>query len=269
MTYQLKDLLYLMARLRHPEQGCPWDLAQDFHSIVPHTLEEAYEVADAIERNDMAQLPSELGDLLFQVVYYSQMGAEEGWFDFHQVLNTLMEKMIRRHPHVFPNGDLYATSTEKPSQAALKQQWEAIKATEGQPQSSSPLGDIPLNLPALARAAKLQKKASRLGFDWPELAPVMEKLEEEVAELKEALQGSPEEIRHELGDVLFSVVNLARHLQLDAEQVLRQANHRFERRFQRVAEKVTASGRTIKETSPEQLDLFWEAAKAELASEDT
>lgn len=263
MSYQLQDLLYLMARLRHPQQGCPWDLAQDFRSLVPHTLEEAYEVADVIERGDMAQLPGELGDLLFQVVYYSQLAKEEQRFDFHNVINTLMEKMIRRHPHVFPEGELYAEHGVAASQAEVNQQWEDIKASEpGAKAPTSALGDIPLNLPGLTRAAKIQKKASRLGFDWQQLAPVIAKLDEEVAELKEAIERDvAHEIMHELGDVLFCVVNVARHLQLDPEQAIRHANQRFNERFNYVAKQVEASGTTINDTSPEQLDLFWHQAK--------
>mgnify|MGYP001944985753 CR=1 FL=1 len=261
LSYQLEDLLYLMTRLRHPQHGCPWDIAQDFHSIVPHTLEEAYEVADAIERNDMAQLPSELGDLLFQVVYYSQLAQEEERFNFYDVINTLMAKMIRRHPHVFPEGNLYAEHGVTASQAEINEQWEAIKATE-KSEAPSPLDDIPLNLPGLTRAYKIQKKASRLGFDWQQLAPVVTKLDEEIAELKEAItHGAHEEIMHELGDVLFCAVNVARHLHIDPEQAIRRANQRFSQRFNYVAQQVEARGKTIKNTDPEQLDLFWNQAK--------
>lgn len=264
MPYNLNDLLHLMSQLRHPKQGCPWDLAQDFHSLVPHTLEEAYEVADAIERNQMEELPGELGDLLFQVVYYSQLAQEEQRFDFFDVINALMEKMIRRHPHVFPNGDLYPSANHHDAVTTehVPEQWEAIKATEKPSAPHSPLGNIPLALPGLTRAAKLQKKASRLGFDWRQLAPVIDKLDEEVAELKEAITTDDNaHILHELGDVLFSVVNIARHLKLDPEQALRHANQRFQQRFEYVYEQVEASGIDMKSTSPEQLDLFWHQAK--------
>ena len=263
MTYQLEDLLYLMSRLRHPQHGCPWDIAQDFHSIVPHTLEEAYEVADVIERGDLAQLPGELGDLLFQVVYYSQLAQEEEYFNFYDVINTLMAKMIRRHPHVFPKGELYTEHGIATHQAEVNQQWEEIKATErSAPRSDSALGDIPLNLPGLTRANKIQKKASRLGFDWQQLAPVIAKLDEEVAELKDAIaRNAPNNILHELGDVLFCAVNIARHLRIDPEQAIRHANQRFSERFNYVAKQVQASGKTMKETDPEQLDLFWNQAK--------
>lgn len=262
MTYQLQDLLYLMARLRDPVHGCPWDQQQSLRSIVPHTLEEAYEVADVIEREDFEHLPSELGDLLFQVVYYSQIAQEEKRFCFTDVINTLMEKMIRRHPHVFPNGNLYATATSTTDPLQVHQQWETIKAQEQRSSELGPFASIPLNLPGLTRALKLQKKASRLGFDWADLAPVIDKLDEEVQELKEAINDKDTNaMTHELGDVLFSITNIARHLHIDPEQALRDANQRFSQRFTYVAQKVSASGRTIKATSPEQLNLFWEEAK--------
>lgn len=262
MTYQLQDLLYLMARLRHPEHGCPWDQQQSLHSIVPHTLEEAYEVADVIEREDFEHLPSELGDLLFQVVYYCQIAQEEKRFSFTEVINTLMEKMIRRHPHVFPNGDLYATAKDTADHLPVHQQWESIKAQEQRDTELTPLAGIPLNLPGLTRALKLQKKASHLGFDWTHLAPVIDKLDEEVQELKDAINDKDTDaITHELGDVFFSITNIARHLHIDPEQALRHANQRFSQRFTYVAQQVSASGHTIKETSPEQLNLFWEEAK--------
>lgn len=262
MTYQLQDLLYLMARLRDPEHGCPWDQQQSLRSIVPHTLEEAYEVADVIEREDLEHLPSELGDLLFQVVYYSQIAQEENRFSFTDVINAVMEKMIRRHPHVFPGGDLYATATHTTEHLPIGQQWETIKAQEQPNSQHSPLASVPLNLPGLTRALKLQQKASRLGFDWTYLAPVIDKLDEEVQELKEAItKTDTDAITHELGDVFFSLTNIARHLGIDPEQALRDANHRFSQRFTYVAQQVSELGGTIKDTSPEQLDLFWEEAK--------
>lgn len=236
--YQLADLLHLMARLRDPQHGCPWDLQQDYASIVPHTLEEAYEVADAIERRDFAHLPGELGDLLFQVVYYSQLAREEGRFDFATVVDAITRKLVRRHPHVFPDGDLYG-SPELPrlDEAAIKQRWEQIKAEERAEQAAAPeqlslLDDVPHALPALSRAAKLQKRAAGVGFDWPEALPVVDKLHEELNEVLEAMsENDPQAIAEEIGDLLFVVVNLARHLKVDPENALRAANGKFERRF--------------------------------------
>ena len=187
--YQLDDLLYLMARLRDPQYGCPWDLAQDYASIVPHTLEEAYEVADAIERGDFAHLPGELGDLLFQVVYYSQLGQEEGRFDFAAVVDGIVRKLVRRHPHVFPDGDLYgAKDLPRLDDAAIRRRWEEIKAEERAEKAEAPaqlslLDDVPVALPALSRAAKLQKRAAAVGFDWPEPLAVVDKVREELDEV--------------------------------------------------------------------------------------
>ena len=238
-VYQLNDLLYLMARLRHPDGGCPWDLQQDFASIVPHTLEEAYEVADAIEREDFAHLPSELGDLLFQVVYYSQLGQEQQLFDFSTVVHSITAKLVRRHPHVFPEGDLYGqmqavtVGTEQ-----VKERWEDIKQQERAEQAEpeqvvSTLADIPLNLPALSRALKIQKRAANVGFDWSSLAPVLDKVSEELQEVRDAIASAePAAISEELGDLLFATVNVARHLKVDPETALRAANIKFSQRLQ-------------------------------------
>ncbi|HYQ38265.1 MAG TPA: nucleoside triphosphate pyrophosphohydrolase [Pseudomonas sp.] len=266
--YQLNDLLHLMARLRDPQSGCPWDLQQDYASIVPHTLEEAYEVADAIERGDFAHLPGELGDLLFQVVYYSQLAREEGRFDFAAVVDGIVRKLVRRHPHVFPDGDLYgAADLPKLSESEIKRRWEEIKAEERAEQASAPqqlslLDDIPHALPALSRAAKLQKRAAQVGFDWPAPLPVLDKLHEELGEVLEAMaEGDQAHIAEELGDLLFVVVNLARHLKVEPEAALRAANGKFERRFQFIERAVNASGRALGDCSLDELDALWGEAK--------
>ncbi|WP_395764626.1 nucleoside triphosphate pyrophosphohydrolase [Stutzerimonas balearica] len=266
--YQLADLLHLMARLRDPQHGCPWDLQQDYASIVPHTLEEAYEVADAIERRDFAHLPGELGDLLFQVVYYSQLAREEGRFDFATVVDAITRKLVRRHPHVFPDGDLYG-SPELPrlDEAAIKQRWEQIKAEERAEQAAAPeqlslLDDVPHALPALSRAAKLQKRAAGVGFDWPEALPVVDKLHEELNEVLKAMsENDPQAIAEEIGDLLFVVVNLARHLKVDPENALRAANGKFERRFRFIEQVLRDAGRSPESCDLEELDALWDAAK--------
>ena len=262
--YQLNDLLYLMQRLRDPQTGCPWDLKQNFASIVPHTLEEAYEVADAIERNDFEQLPGELGDLLFQVVYYSQLAAEEGRFGFAEVVDSITRKLLRRHPHVFPAGDLCAVAdAQSLAEAAVKQRWEELKAEERAqkatvPQQLSLLDDVPTALPALSRASKLQKRAAQVGFDWPSALPVLDKVREELDEVLEAMaaQDAPA-IADEVGDLLFAVVNLARHLKLDAEATLRQASSKFERRFRMIEQLLRERGQPIENCTLEQLDALW------------
>lgn len=266
--YQFADLLHLMARLRDPQHGCPWDLQQDYASIVPHTLEEAYEVADAIARRDFAHLPGELGDLLFQVVYYSQLAREEGRFDFATVVDAITRKLVRRHPHVFPDGDLYG-SPELPrlDEAAIKQRWEQIKAEERAEQAAAPeqlslLDDVPHALPALSRAAKLQKRAAGVGFDWPEALPVVDKLHEELNEVLEAMsENDPQAIAEEIGDLLFVVVNLARHLKVDPENALRAANGKFERRFRFIEQALRDAGRSPESCDLEELDALWDAAK--------
>lgn len=269
--YQLPDLLHLMARLRDPQHGCPWDLQQDYASIVPHTLEEAYEVADAIESGDFDHLPGELGDLLFQVVYYSQLAQEEGRFEFATVVDAITRKLIRRHPHVFPDGDLYG-SPELPrlDETAIKQRWEEIKAEERAEKAAAPeqlslLDDVPSSLPALSRAAKLQKRAAQVGFDWPEALPVVDKVREELGEVLEAMsENDPQAIAEELGDLLFVVVNLARHLKVDPENALRAANGKFERRFRFIEQALRDAGRPIESCNLEELDALWgEAKKAE------
>ncbi|WP_349571046.1 nucleoside triphosphate pyrophosphohydrolase [Azotobacter salinestris] len=266
--YRLDDLLHLMTRLRDPRHGCPWDLQQSYASIVPHTIEEAYEVADAIERSDFEHLPGELGDLLFQVVYYSQLAREEGRFDFAAVVDGITRKLIRRHPHVFPDGDLYgAPDQPKLDEAAIRQRWEEIKAEERAEKAAAPeqlslLDDVPQALPALSRSVKLQKRAARVGFDWPEALVVVDKLREELDELLEAMSGNdPQAIADELGDVLFAATNLARHLAVDPEAALRGANGRFEWRFRFIEQALRADGRSPEGCTLDELEALWAEAK--------
>lgn len=250
----VEDLLALMARLRDPQQGCPWDQQQDFASIAPYTLEEAYEVADAIAREDPAALQDELGDLLFQVVFHAQMAQERGWFDFQAVAQGIVEKMMRRHPHVF--GDAPRTDAN-----AQQEAWEAIKAQERGAMET--LAGIPLALPALTRAAKLQRRAAREGFDWTTLAPVLDKLQEELDELRDSLseEEPPQRQAEELGDLLFSMVNLARHLEVDPEAALRATNGKFEGRFRWIEQHLAAAGRRPRDATLAELDALWEQAK--------
>ncbi|KTT28218.1 nucleoside triphosphate hydrolase [Pseudomonas oryzihabitans] len=266
--YQLDDLLHLMARLRDPQHGCPWDLQQDYASIVPHTLEEAYEVADAIAKRDFPQVRDELGDLLFQVVYYSQLGREDGHFDFAQVVDGITRKLVRRHPHVFPDGDLHGPlDLPRLDEATIKRRWEEIKAEERAEKAAAPeqlslLDDVPAALPALSRAAKLQKRAANVGFDWADATPVVAKIQEELDEVREAMaNGQAAQVAEEVGDLLFVMVNLARHLRVDAEDALRQANAKFERRFRYIEDALKAQGRTPQEASLEEMDALWDAAK--------
>ncbi|MGB4075202.1 nucleoside triphosphate pyrophosphohydrolase [Pseudomonas sp.] len=266
--YQLDDLLHLMARLRDPQYGCPWDLKQSYATIVPHTIEEAYEVADAIERGDFEHLPGELGDLLFQVVYYSQLAREEGRFEFAQVVDGITRKLLRRHPHVFVDGDLYgAPDASKLEEAAVKQRWEEIKAEERAEKAAAPeqlslLDDVPTALPSLSRAIKLQKRAAQVGFDWPEALPVVDKVREELDEVLEAMsENDPEAISEEIGDLLFVVSNLARHLKVDPETALRAANGKFERRFRFIEQALREAGRNMEDCALDELDALWGEAK--------
>lgn len=265
MSYTLDDLIYLMQRLRDPESGCPWDLEQDYASIVPHTLEEAYEVADTIEREDWPHLQDELGDLLFQVIFYARLAEEERRFDFHAIVDQLVAKLLRRHPHVFPDGTLRgerrqgAVATEE-----IGERWESIKQQERDAKARpGVLDEIPRALPGLSRAVKLQKRASKVGFDWREALPVLDKIEEEIAELREAIKaGRQEEIASEMGDLLFVQVNLARHLNVDPEQAIRATNAKFERRFRYIEQQVDAAGGDWADHRLEQLDAWWDEAKA-------
>lgn len=266
MSYTIADLQYLMARLRDPDTGCPWDLKQNAVSVIPHTLEEVYELVDAIELGDTAQIRQELGDVLFQVIFYSQLASEQAQFDFSQVVNEIVQKLLRRHPHVFPGGTLASRrNTQAPDDDAIKARWEDIKQSERQQKSlHSVLDDVPQALPALTRATKLQKRAAKSGFDWRELGCVVAALREELDELEEAVAiGLQADIADEMGDVLFSAVNLSRHLGLDAEAVTRNACKKFERRFRFVEQRCKETGISGEDGSADpQLDLFWTEAKA-------
>ena len=266
--YGLDDLLRIMERLRDPETGCPWDLKQDFRSIVPSTIEECYELAAAIEHADYDHVAEELGDVLFQVVFYGQLGREAGLFDFPQVVHTLADKLVRRHPHVFADGTVEGVVRGDLDEQQVKAQWETIKAEErvarDQPRA---LADVPVALPALPRAQKLQKRAARVGFDWDGPAGVFARLEEELAELREAVAaGKGAAVAGELGDLLFTCVNLARHLKVDGETALRGANARFEARFTAMEDAVQADGARLEDLEPAALEARWAAAKAVLAS---
>ncbi len=265
----LPELRSLMRRLRAPDGGCPWDREQTFATIVPHTLEEAYEVAAAIEDGRLAELPGELGDLLFQVIFYAELGRESGQFDFDDVVHAIENKLVRRHPHVFADS---TTGNSATNTATVSAQWEALKARERAAlrpvtasEFASELDDVPLALPALTRARKLQQRAARVGFDWHEPAAVVAKLDEEVDELKAALvDGTAAGIDDELGDLLFTAVNLVRHLGRDPETVLRAANRKFEQRFRHLEAALQARGETVSATDDAELDRLWEAAKAAL-----
>ncbi|MDI6623430.1 MAG: nucleoside triphosphate pyrophosphohydrolase [Brevundimonas sp.] len=248
----------IMVRLRDPVGGCPWDVEQTFQTIAPYTLEEAYEVADAIERGDWDELKSELGDLLFQVVFHARMAEEQGLFGFDDVANAIADKLERRHPHVF--GDEAA----KPDGAAQKARWEDIKAAERVAKAQhGVLDDVPVGLPALARAAKLTKRAARVGFDWPSTAEVLDKLDEEVAELKaEIVAGDLDKARGELGDLLFVMANLARKLGVEPEDALRGTNAKFVRRFAFIEAELAKAGRTPEQSDLAEMDGLWNAAKA-------
>ena len=264
MTYSIDDLLYLMARLRDPETGCPWDLKQDFASIVPHTIEETFEVADAIERQDWPHLREELGDLLFQVIFYAQMGREQSRFDFSQITHGLVEKLIRRHPHVFPEGTLHSHRMpgSEPDMEAINRNWEVIKQAEKKDAPARALlDDVPVTFPALTRAFKLQKKAASVGFDWPDVTGVMEKIREELAEVEtELASGDQSALEGEIGDLLFAVINLARHRGINPEIALRGTNARFYQRFS-VVETAAAKAGGWQHLSAEDMNTAWETAK--------
>jgi ATP diphosphatase len=253
-------LIEIMAALRTPGSGCPWDLEQSFATIAPYTLEEAYEVADAIARGDLVHLKDELGDLLLQVVYHARMAQEEGAFDFGDVVEGITAKMIRRHPHVF--ADEQGRTAE-----AVKGLWERVKAEEkaerGEQAPEGALAGIPVALPALTRALKLQHKAGRVGFDWNDPRAVLAKIREEADEIEAALDaGDQADAGEEVGDLLFAVVNLARHLAADPEGVLRATNVKFERRFASIERALAAQGKRPQDATLEEMDALWDAAKA-------
>lgn len=249
-----------MAHLRHPEKGCPWDLKQDFYSLAPYTIEEAYEVVDAIERNDLADLQLELGDLLLQVVFHSQLAEEQGLFDFEQVAEGITQKLINRHPHVF--GDVVYASDEERQKAWEEAKIEERKSKNKSLEDESVLAGVAINLPALVQCEKIQDKAANHGFDWSEIEPVFDKVLEELDEVKEAWQEKDQpHIQEEIGDLLLVVVNLARHLKVNPETALKEATRKFSKRFNYIEQQVKASGRTLREHELHELDIFWEQAK--------
>ena len=263
MPAPIDELLAVMARLRDPETGCPWDVEQTFATIAPYTVEEAYEVADAIERGDMADLKDELGDLLLQVVFHSRMAQEQGAFAFDDVVRAIVDKMVRRHPHVFGEGSF----ADKEAQTV---DWEARKAAErtvrsiarGGVEHSGVLADVPVALPGLTRAVKLTKRAARVGFDWPDAKTVLNKLREEALELEVEIEaGEMDKAREELGDLLFVCANLARKLGADPETALREANAKFTRRFSHIEAKLAVDGRTPEQSDLAEMDALWNDAK--------
>ncbi len=256
----IDSLLEIMARLRDPETGCPWDRKQTYATIVPHTIEEAYEVADSIQRQDFNELRDELGDLLLQVVFYAQIAREEQRFDFQDVVEAIVDKLVRRHPHVFGEAQF-------DNEAEQKEAWEAQKASERHQKHEKPPGrldGVAQALPALIRAVKLQKRAARAGFDWDDYRPVFDKIHEELDELQlEIDQQSPRErMQDELGDILFAVSNLARHLNIDPEEALRGTNLKFETRFRYMEHALDQEGRAMEDCSLEELETLWVSAKS-------
>ncbi|MDD5271515.1 MAG: nucleoside triphosphate pyrophosphohydrolase [Methylovulum sp.] len=261
MLNNTQQLLDLMARLRDPEQGCAWDIKQDFTTLIPYVIEEAYEVVDAIERNDFVDLRSELGDLLLQVVFQAQIAKERGLFDFEDVAADISDKLVRRHPHVFADA-VYANDEQR------HQAWEHAKAVERQekqPEATSALAGIAASLPALMACEKIQGRAARQGFDWPETLPVFDKVSEELDEVKEAWEsGNFDHTQEEIGDLLFVAVNLARHLKVNPEVALKQSIQKFTKRFQYIEQQVAISGRGMTDCELAELDALWDEAKVVL-----
>lgn len=270
----IEKLVALMQMLRDKKYGCPWDLEQTISSLLPYTLEEVYEVADAIENDDMVELEDELGDLLFQVVFYAQIAQEQGKFNFEDIATAINNKLIRRHPHVFPSGDVSQFPIEQdisPDQVVIN--WEAIKEAERDEkrrkggnrvndEPASILDDVPRALPAIERARKLQKRAASVGFDWQDIRPVLDKLKEEIAEFEQAFeQADSEQMSNELGDILFATVNLARHSAVEPEVALRSSNRRFENRFKWIEASLLSQGKNFKDAELQELDLLWDKAK--------
>lgn len=265
----IEKVEYMMARLRDSETGCNWDRKQTYKTIAPYTIEEAYEVVDAIEKEDFPHLKEELGDLLLQIVFYAQLATEDGHFNLNDVADVLVDKMVRRHPHVFPAGTLESRidPADRPSEATIRAMWDKIKREENiekGKQTGSVLGDVPPGMAPLKRAEKLQKNAAKVGFEWPSVMPVLEKLQEEVAELTEAMEHnvSMSHIEEEMGDVLFCCVNVCRHLGFDPELVMSRANQKFENRFQQMESHLREQGVKIEETNLEVMETGWQAAKA-------
>jgi ATP diphosphatase len=252
-------LLQIMARLRDPQGGCPWDLEQDFKTIAPYTIEEAYEVADAIEREDLHDLRDELGDLLFQVVFHAQLAQERQAFGFDDVVNAICDKMERRHPHVF--GDASIADAQAQTVA-----WEEQKRREREAQGGSVLANVPVGLPALTRANKLGKRAAAVGFDWPDVLGALDKVTEEIAELRAEIgAGDTAAMERELGDLLYSVVNVCRYVKVDPENALRLTNAKFERRFRYIEQRLKEQGSSPQEASLEQMDRLWDEAKRQFS----
>ena len=262
-AYDIEDLKRLMERLRDPAYGCPWDLKQTYQSIAPFTLEECLELIDALEQSDYEHVEEELGDLLFQVIFYAQLGKEEGRFDFDSVVSGITAKLLRRHPHVFKDGELEGVIEDRTSMAAIKANWENTKAEERAGRSqTSVMDDVPATLGALSRAQKLQKRAATVGFDFSSASEVSACLLGEYRELEQAMaSGDQNEIENELGDVLFTVVNIARHLKVDSEAALRKANRRFEARIRSAERDAADEGTSLMEESAERLDERWQKAK--------
>jgi ATP diphosphatase len=272
----ISRLIEIMEALRQPETGCPWDVVQTFETIKPYTIEEAYEVADAIERKDMDDLCDELGDLLLQVVFHARIAEERGEFSFGDVVEAVTSKMIRRHPHVFA-----VSAADTPD--SVKLQWDQIKAAEKRERAERRaqrgitedfkagfLGGVQRSQPALTEALKLQEQAARVGFDWSDPAPILDKIEEEIAELREALaEGNPEKVSDELGDLIFALVNIGRHVKADPEDALRGTNTKFRRRFNHIETSLTENGETLQEASLERMEDLWQAAKRIERSLDT
>jgi ATP diphosphatase len=268
---QLSRLLEIIQRLRDPETGCPWDQKQSFESIVPHTIEETYEVADAIFSGDMHDIKDELGDLLFQVVFYAQLGKEQGNFEFEDIAKAISDKLVRRHPHVFDVNELGERVDEKlhKTEDELNNQWEHIKAQErtskNQEWDTSTLANIPQGMTPLLRAQKIQKKCSKIGFDWTELPPVVAKIHEEIEEvLAEVNVSEPDQqaVEEEIGDLLFAVVNLARHTSVNAETALIKANRKFEKRFRQVEQMIDKQGLSMESANMQQMEAAWQHIKS-------
>ncbi len=260
--YNIDDLLEIMAKLRNPEKGCPWDIEQNFKSIAPYTIEEAYEVDEAIRAGDMPALQDELGDLLFQTVFHGQMAAEAGHFTFSDIVHGISEKMVRRHPHVFDDRTIEDADAQTEAWEMQKAK-ERIEKAETKGETPSVLDGVSLSLPATMRAVKLQKRAARVGFDWSETIQVLDKIEEEASELREAYaDGEPKErIEEEFGDMLFVICNLARHLKIDPEEALRSANAKFDRRFRYIEQELAKIGKSPEASTLEEMDNFWNLAK--------
>lgn len=261
---QMQRLLAIMAALRDPQRGCPWDRTQTFASILPFTIEEAYEVAEAIDQGDMASLQEELGDLLFQVVFYAQMGSETGVFTFDEVVRGICDKLERRHPHVFADASVDDAEAQSLAWEQHKQRERDAKAAQAS-RPSSVLDDIPKAMPSLMRAMKLQRRVAKVGFDWPEIESVLAKIEEELAEVRDELAsgGNHKRLTHEVGDLLFACTNLARHTGVDPEEAMRGINNRFESRFRRIEALLAEQGKRVEEVGLAELDALWELAKRE------